>query len=116
MVARLVRVAILARAGTLAFTPAVADAQRTPRPRVERPEPPRRDQDAAFQNRQSGRAMPLRVLERRVMMQMRDADYMGNPIYFEERNTYRMTFMRGGRVIRVEVDARSGHITDRTDR
>ncbi|MBC7987284.1 MAG: hypothetical protein H7X93_11550 [Sphingomonadaceae bacterium] len=60
--------------------------------------------------------MPLRAIEARVIREMRGADYMGNPIYFEDRNTYRMTFMRQGRVIRVEVDARSGRITDRTDR
>lgn len=76
----------------------------------------RRDQDTVLENRQQGRAMPLRVIERRVITQMRGFDYLGNPIYFERSNTYRMTFMRAGDVIRVEVDAGSGRITNRTDR
>ncbi|MEM8695082.1 MAG: hypothetical protein AAGE05_03560 [Pseudomonadota bacterium] len=76
----------------------------------------RSEQDMVFQNRQEGRAMPLRVIERRVVTQMRGYDYLGNPIYFERSNTYRMTFMRDGQVIRVEVDAGSGRIRNRSDR
>lgn len=77
---------------------------------------PRSEQDMVFENRQQGRAMPLRVIERRVVTQMRGYDYLGNPIYFERSNTYRMTFMRNGQVIRVEVDAGSGQIRNRSDR
>lgn len=77
---------------------------------------PRSDQDTVLENRMQGRAMPLRVIERRVITQMRGFDYLGNPIYFERSNTYRMTFMRGGNVVRLEVDAGSGRIVDRSDR
>lgn len=77
---------------------------------------PRSEQDTVLENRVQGRAMPLRVIESRVIRQMRGADYLGNPIYFERSNTYRMTFMRNGQVIRVEVDARSGRIRNRSDR
>ena len=76
----------------------------------------RSEQDAAFASRQQGRAMPLRVIERRVTSQMRGYDYLGNPIYMQSSNTYRFTFMRSGDVVRVEVDAGSGRITDRSDR
>lgn len=76
----------------------------------------RSEQDMVFQNRQQGRAMPLRQIEQRVVTQMRGADYLGNPIYFERSNTYRMTFMRNGQVIRVDVDAGSGRIRNRSDR
>jgi hypothetical protein len=76
----------------------------------------RSEQDMVFENRQQGRAMPLRQIERRVVQQMRGADYLGNPIYFERSNTYRMTFMRNGQVIRVDVDAGSGRIRNRSDR
>lgn len=69
-----------------------------------------------LENRVQGRAMPLRVIERQVVRQMRGADYLGNPIYFETSNTYRMTFVRGRQVIRVDVDARSGRIRNRSDR
>lgn len=69
-----------------------------------------------MQNRRAGRALPLRQIEGRVRNEMRGADYLGRPIYFPARNTYRMTFMRQGRVIHVEVDAGSGQIVNRTDR
>lgn len=77
---------------------------------------PQREQDRVLEQRRQGEIMPLRVIERRVVTQMRGADYLGNPIYFERSNSYRFTFMRSGEVIRVEVDARSGRITDRSDR
>lgn len=83
---------------------------------VSAPAQQRSEQDMVFENRQQGRAMPLRVIERRVVTQMRGYDYLGNPIYFERSNTYRMTFMRDGQVIRVEVDAGSGQIRNRSDR
>ena len=76
----------------------------------------RSEQDTVLENRVQGRAMPLRVIERRVVRQMRGADYLGNPIYFERSNTYRMTFVRGRQVIRVDVDARSGRRRNRSDR
>lgn len=98
------RLCLAAGVAAALAAPAVADAQS------------RRDQDTVLENRMQGRAMPLRMIERRVMTQMRGADYLGNPIYFERSNTYRMTFMRGGDVIRVEVDAGSGRIVDRSDR
>ncbi|WP_245953784.1 hypothetical protein [Parasphingopyxis lamellibrachiae] len=83
---------------------------------VSAPAQQRSEQDMVFENRQQGRVMPLRSIERRVVTQMRGYDYLGNPIYFESSNTYRMTFMRDGQVIRVEVDARSGRIRNRSDR
>lgn len=83
-------------AGVLA-TPALAD-----RPR---------DQDRAFQAMREGRSMPLRSIERRVMPHMGDADYLGPE--FNGR-TYRLKFMRGGRVIWVDVDAATGRILGRS--
>ncbi|MEQ9662811.1 MAG: hypothetical protein RLN87_09720 [Parasphingopyxis sp.] len=95
----------------LALAFAIAGIAMTPAPAQLRSE-----QDAVLDNRVQGRAMSLRMIERRVVQQMRGADYLGNPIYFERSNTYRMTFMRDGEVIRVEVDASSGRIRDRSDR
>lgn len=97
----------------LAFAIGVAAIIAAPSPSAAQP---RSEQDMVFENRQQGRVMPLRVIERRVVTQMRGYDYLGNPIYFERSNTYRMTFMRDGQVIRVEVDARSGQIRNRSDR
>ena len=72
---------------------------------------PRRDQDRAFRATQEGRSMPLRSIERRVMPHMGGADYLGPE--FNGQN-YRLKFMRGGRVIWVDVDAATGRILGRS--
>ena len=79
-------------AGLLA-TPAVAD--------------PRRDSDRAFQATREGKAMPLPKIERRVMPFMDGADYLGPEF---NGDTYRLKFVKNGRVIWVDVDAATGRI------
>ena len=83
-------------AGLLA-APAVAD-----RPR---------DQDRAFEATREGRSMPLPMIERRVMPFMGGADYLGPEF---RGDTYRLKFMRNGRVIWVDVDAATGRIVSRS--
>ena len=56
--------------------------------------------------------MPLPMIERKIMPFMGGADYLGPEF---NGNTYRLKFMRGGRVIWVDVDGRSGQIIGRTD-
>lgn len=68
-----------------------------------------RDQDAAYRATQQGRIMPLRSIESRIVPQMRGADYLG-PELDPGSGTYRLKFMRDGRVIWVDVDARSGQV------
>jgi hypothetical protein len=70
-----------------------------------------RDQDRALQAFREGRSMPLPMIERRVMPHMGGADYLGPE--FDGR-TYRLKFMRGGRVIWIDVDAASGRIVGRS--
>jgi len=70
-----------------------------------------RDQDRAFQAFRQGRSMPLPMIERRVMPHMGGADYLGPE--FDGR-TYRLKFMRDGRVIWVDVDAATGRILGRS--
>jgi hypothetical protein len=70
-----------------------------------------RDADRAFEATQEGRSMPLPKIERRVMPFMGGADYLGPE--FNGR-TYRLKFMRGGRVIWVDVDAATGRIIRRS--
>ncbi len=72
---------------------------------------PPRDSDRAFQVRREGRSMPLPQLERRVMPLMGGADYLGPEI---SNGTYRMKFIRGGRVIWVDVDPQTGRIIRRS--
>ena len=85
-------------AAVAAFSPAAA---------AERP----RDQDRAFEATRDGRSMPLPMIERRVMPSMGGADYLGPE--FNGR-TYRLKFMRGGRVIWIDVDAATGRVVGRS--
>lgn len=74
-------------------------------------DPPRESQ-RAFQGRQEGRSMPLPQLERRVMPFMGpNTDYLGPEI---NGGTYRMKFIRDGRVIWVDVDPQTGKIIRRS--
>jgi len=70
-----------------------------------------RDQDRAFEATREGRSMPLPMIERRVMPFMGGADYLG-PEFMGR--TYRLKFMREGRVIWVDVDAATGRIVGRS--
>ena len=57
--------------------------------------------------------MPLPQIERRVMPFMGGADYLGPEF---NGDTYRLKFMRDGRVIWVDVDAATGRIIGRSGR
>ncbi len=83
-------------AGLLA-TPALADKPR--------------DADRAFDAARQGRAMPLPKIERRVMPFMGGADYLGPEL---NGDTYRLKFVKDGRVIWVDVDAATGRIKGRS--
>jgi len=93
----------------LLVAPAAADPGRG---RGDRAEAPRqRDADRAFEATREGRSMPLPKIERRVMPFMDGADYLGPEF---NGDTYRLKFMRGGRVIWVDVDAATGRIIRRS--
>jgi hypothetical protein len=98
------RFLVAALAACLVASPALAD-------------PPRdhgrggRDQDRVFEAFREGRSMPLPSIERRVMPFMGGADYLGPEFNGE---TYRLKFMRNGRVIWVDVDAQTGRILGRS--
>ena len=72
-----------------------------------------RDQDRAFEATRHGRSMPLPKIEQRVMPFMGGADYLGPEF---RGDTYRLKFMRDGRVIWVDVDAATGRIIGRSGR
>jgi uncharacterized membrane protein YkoI len=71
----------------------------------------RGDQYQAYEARQSGRVLSLREIEDRVLPQMRGATYLG-PEY--DGGVYRLKFMRGGAVMWVDVDARTGAVIGRS--
>ena len=70
-----------------------------------------RDQDRAFRATQEGRAMPLPMIERRVLPRMGGADYLGPEL---RGRILRMKFMEDGKVIWVDVDPRTGRILGRS--
>jgi len=72
-----------------------------------------RDQDRAFQATREGRSMPLPMIERRVMPFMGGAEYLGPEF---RGDSYRLKFMRDGRVIWVDVDAATGRIISKSGR
>jgi len=73
----------------------------------------KREQDRAFEGARRGRVLPLPELRERVMpMVGRDATPLSPEI---SGRTYRMKFMRGGRVIWVDVDADTGRVIRRSE-
>ncbi|MGZ8997718.1 MAG: hypothetical protein ACXW2T_02575, partial [Allosphingosinicella sp.] len=68
-----------------------------------------RKQDDPFKALQQGRIMPLRAIEGRIIPRMRGFDYLGPEIYVES-GFYRLKFMRGGQVVWIDVDARTGEV------
>ena len=96
----LLRTLLLAALGVGIFSaPALAD--------------PPRDANRAFQGVRQGRAMPLPMLERRVLPSMGGADYLGPEL---NGDAYRFKFIQNGRVIWVDVDGQGRIIRRSQDR
>jgi hypothetical protein len=70
-----------------------------------------RESDRAFDAAREGRSLPLPQLERRVLPFMGGADYLGPEMNGE---SYRLKFIRDGRVIWVDVDGQTGRIIRRS--
>jgi uncharacterized membrane protein YkoI len=88
---------LIASLGIAALT---ADADARPR---------HREQDAALRGLQEGRMMPLRSIESLIIPRMRGYDYLG-PELDPASARYRLKFMRGGQVVWIDIDARTGQI------
>jgi hypothetical protein len=66
-------------------------------------------QDKARKDLRAGSVRPLRDIEQKVLPAMKGAQYLG-PEYDPVAQAYRLKFIRDGRVIFVDVDARSGDV------
>jgi hypothetical protein len=87
-----------------------ADAQQRLRENGQRQGPGQRgDQASAREEMSAGRTMPLREIERRIIPQMKGADYLG-PEWDQSASAYRLKFMKEGQVTWVDVDARTGRV------
>ena len=67
----------------------------------------RNDQGAARKEMRAGNVLSLREIEARVLPSMRGHEYLG-PAYDSTAMAYRLKFIRDGRVLFVDVDARTG--------
>jgi hypothetical protein len=72
-----------------------------------------REQSEAFKDARDGRIIPLRAIEARIVPQMRGFSYLG-PEYYADIGRYRLKFLRGQRVVWIDVDARSGEVIGRS--
>ena len=70
---------------------------------------PAGEQGKARKELRAGNVRSLREIEQRVLPTMPGAQYLG-PEYDPVAMAYRLKFIRDGRVIFVDVDARSGEI------
>lgn len=94
------RTSLAAALGLLCATPALAQ---------HRPD----EQNEARRDLRAGNVRSLRDIERRVLPTMPGMQYLG-PDYDPEAMAYRLRFIRDGRVVFVDVDARTGQILGTT--
>ncbi len=73
----------------------------------------RNDQGEARKEMRAGNVLSLREIEGRVLPSMRGHEYLG-PAYDSTAMAYRLKFIRDGRVVFVDVDARTGRILGRS--
>jgi uncharacterized membrane protein YkoI len=73
----------------------------------------RGDQGAARKESRAGHILKSREIEARILPMMGDAEYLGFA-YDSTAMAYRLKFIRDGKVLFVDVDARSGRIIQRS--
>ncbi|WP_420383249.1 PepSY domain-containing protein [Novosphingobium sp.] len=78
-------------------------------PIVAEANPPHDEQIEARRDLRAGNVHSLRDIERQVLPTMRGLQYLG-PEYDPEAMAYRLKFIRDGRVVFVDVDARTGQV------
>nr|WP_137676052.1 PepSY domain-containing protein [Parerythrobacter lutipelagi] len=74
---------------------------------------PQTEQGDARKEMRAGNVLSLREIERRVLPTMRGAEYLG-PAYDSAAMAYRLKFIRDGKVMYVDVDARTGRVLRRS--
>jgi hypothetical protein len=74
----------------------------------------RDDQGQAREDMRAGAVRSLREIEGSVLPQMRGSKYLG-PEYDPAAMAYRLKFIREGRVVWLDVDARTGRVLRRSN-
>ena len=70
---------------------------------------PKADQQSARKQMNDGKVLSLRQIESIILPRMKGMEYLG-PEYDPDARVYRLKFIDKGRVIFVDVDARSGAV------
>jgi hypothetical protein len=70
---------------------------------------PKADQQSARKQMSDGKVLSLRQIEGIILPRMKGMEYLG-PEYDQDTKIYRLKFVDDGRVIFVDVDARTGTI------
>jgi uncharacterized membrane protein YkoI len=70
---------------------------------------PKADQQSARKQMSDGKVLSLRQIEGIILPRMKGMEYLG-PEYDQDTKIYRLKFVDDGRVIFVDVDARTGSI------
>ena len=73
----------------------------------------RSDQGEARREMRAGNQLSLSQIENRILPTMRGAEYLG-PAYDSTAMAYRLKFIKDGRVMYVDVDARTGKVLRRS--
>lgn len=71
--------------------------------------PGRNEQGEVRRERRAGNVLSLREIEHEVLPRIRGMQYIG-PEYDSQSMTYRLKFIRDGKIYYMDVDARSGRI------
>ncbi|MDD3798896.1 MAG: PepSY domain-containing protein [Novosphingobium sp.] len=74
----------------------------------------RGDQGQVRKEMRAGNVRSLREIEQIVLPQMRGMQYLG-PEYDAAAMAYRLKFIRDGRVVFIDIDARSGKVLKRSN-
>lgn len=74
----------------------------------------RDEQGQVRKDTRAGNVRSLREIEGHVLPQMRGSEYLG-PEYDAAAMAYRLKFIRNGKVVWLDVDARTGHVLKRSD-
>ena len=106
-----VSLAAFALGGMAAPAPASADSHRSYAYASQQKQ--HDDQGEARKEMQAGNQLSLREIERKVIPQMPGAEYLG-PTYDAAARAYRLKFIKSGRVMYVDVNARTGRIINRS--
>ncbi len=61
----------------------------------------------------TGNVLPLREIEKRILPQMKGMQYLGL-LYDSVAMAYRLKFIKDGKVVFVDVDARTGRVLSRS--